>query len=61
MREGYRLRGRGEAPGSIAETGGRGETSEGHVRRDLRDNKGVADMGIRQAWRGKGWGEGGVY
>ena len=35
MRKGYRLQERGEAPGSMVETGGGGETAEGQVRIDF--------------------------
>ena len=50
LRGGYGLRGRGGSPGAVVDTGGRGETFEGHVRRDFSGGKGAVATGIRQGW-----------
>ena len=50
MREGDGLRGRGEAADAVVDTGVRGETYEGHVRRYFCSVKGAVATGIWQAW-----------
>ena len=47
--EGDGLRGRGEAPVSVVETGGSGETAEGHVIRDFGGGKVAAASVILKA------------
>ena len=59
MRERYGLRGRGESPGTAAETGVSGETDEGHVRRYFGRGKGAAATRIRKAWQEQRTGGGG--
>ena len=52
------LRGRGEDPSAMVETGFRGEIDEGHVRKYFGGGEVEAAAGIRQAWRGRGRGGG---
>ena len=61
MCEGERLQGIGEALEAVVETGGSGETDEGHNRRYLGGDKGATVTGIRKAWRGRWRGRGGDY
>ena len=52
MREGGGLRGRGKDPEAVVETSGRGETANGHVKRDSGGDNGAVVMGLRQEQRG---------
>ena len=61
MREGDRLRGRGEALGAVLETGDSGETYEGHVKRYFGGKKGAAARVIWKALTVKGEGEAWEY
>ena len=61
MREADGLWGRGESPGAVVETGGSGETYEGHIRRNFVGSKGASAAGIHQAWREKGRVGGGCF
>ena len=56
MRKGNGLRGRGEDPDAVVDTGGIGETDEGHGRRDFGGCKGTVSKGILQAWQEQGRG-----